>query len=129
MKLRLHWTPNPPREPYTWEPPTVAQARLALHVINELESFIDAEPMPGKITASWGGVEATTRHGWVDVEDAVADWHEPDLGQPLVLGSEKAQQIGRDVASAYVRYLADQGIISSGRVGLVARFVEAHLPR
>ena len=128
MKLRLHWTPNPPREPFEWEPGTVAQARLALHVITELEAFIDAEPMPGTITASWGEVEATSRHGWTDVEEVVADWHEPDLGRRLVLTSEKAQEVAREVATAYVGYLADQGVIHSGKVGLVARFVEGHVP-
>ena len=129
MKLRLHWTPNPPREPFEWTPPTVAQARLALHVINELESFIDGEPIAGKVTASWGGVEATTDHGWVDVEEAVPDWHEPDLGRRLVLDSEKAEQIAREVGGAYATYLDDQGVISGGRSGLVTRFVEAHTPR
>jgi hypothetical protein len=128
MKLRLHWTPNPPREAFEWQPGTVAQARLALHVITELEAFIDAEPMSGKIHASWGEVEATSRHGWEDIEEVVPDWHEPDLGRPLALTSEKAQEVARDVATAYVHYLADQGIISSGRVGLVARFVEGHVP-
>lgn len=128
MKLRLHWTPNPPREPFVWTPGTVAQARLALHVISELEAFIDAEPMPGKIHASWGEVEATSRNGWADVEDVVPDWHEPDLGQRLVLTSDKALEVARDVATEYVHYLADQGIITSGRVGLVTRFVDGHLP-
>jgi hypothetical protein len=128
MKLRLHWTPNPPREAFVWNPGTVAQARLALHVINELEAFIDAEPMPGKIVASWGEVEATSRNGWEDVEDVVPDWHEPDLGQRLVLTSDKALEVARDVATEYVHYLADQGIITSGRVGLVTRFVDGHVP-
>ena len=130
MKLRLRWTPNPPREPFEWRPGTVAQARLALHVINELETFIDAEPIPGKITASWGEVEATTRDGWVEVDDVVPDWHEPDLGRPLLLTSEKAQEIARDVAGAYVHYLDEQQVIvHSGTLGLVARFVEGHVPR
>lgn len=128
MKLRLLWTPNPPRDPFEWHPPTVAQARLALHVINEIETFIDAEPIAGKVTASWGDVEATTKHGWVDVEDVVPDWHEPDLGRRLVLDSEKAEAVAREVTSAYVGYLADQGIIRGGRAGLATRFVEAHLP-
>jgi len=129
VQLRLHWTPNPPREPFEWTPTTVAHARLALHVIADLEAFIDVEPMVGKIVASWGGVEATGRGGWADVEDVVPDWREPDLGVPLVLASEKAESVAREVASAYVRYLADQGVITAGRVGLANRFIDSRTPR
>ena len=129
MKLRLHWTPNPPRTPFEWRPHTVAQARLALHVISELEEFMDTQPMTGKVTASWGGVEASTREGWADVEDVVPDWHDPDLGHHLEIDSDKAEEIAREVSSAYVRYLADEGIVTAGRVGLASRFVESHLRR
>lgn len=129
MRLRLLWTANPPRSPFEWTPETVSHARLALQVVADLEAFIDQEPMPGKVTASWGGVEAQTGHGWRDIEEVVADWQEPELGTRAVLGSEAAVETAREVASAYLRYLVDEQIVTSGRVGLVNRYIDDRTPR